>query len=243
MQVFKQHPLGKLFPPIGLEQTNNLAEDIKANGLANPITIFEGKILDGWNRYRVCKAWDIPLKTVEYKGDAPALFVISQNIHRRHLSTTQRVTLAKKLLEAEEIRAAKRRASKPGRKVSLPPMGGNEKRSANTAAAKVAKAVGVSARSVERAKAIDKKAVPEVVGAVESGAMSLREGEQVSKLPKAEQRKIAKAPKAVRRGVAKASNDLEALKALWERVDQTTQREFLKWAGYSTDAHAVEAAQ
>ena len=49
------HDLSKLFPPISEEDFGKLAADIKLNGLHQPIMRYQGKILDGNNRYRACE--------------------------------------------------------------------------------------------------------------------------------------------------------------------------------------------
>ena len=49
----KPHPLAKLFPKYGEEDLLDLASDIAANGLHNPIVLYQGQILDGMNRHQV----------------------------------------------------------------------------------------------------------------------------------------------------------------------------------------------
>jgi ParB-like chromosome segregation protein Spo0J len=46
----KTHPLADLFPPMTTEEMALLVEDIKANGLAQPIVTHGGEILDGRHR-------------------------------------------------------------------------------------------------------------------------------------------------------------------------------------------------
>jgi len=48
-----------------------LAEDIRANGLREPIVLFEGAILDGRNRYRACIAAGVDPRFEIYDGNDP----------------------------------------------------------------------------------------------------------------------------------------------------------------------------
>src|SRR5262245_59315516 len=76
-------------------------DDIKSNGLNYPIVVYEGLILDGRNRYRACIEAGLTPRFVQYCDSDPAGFVISANIHRRHLTSKERRELISKLLKAK----------------------------------------------------------------------------------------------------------------------------------------------
>jgi hypothetical protein len=118
------HPLANLFPLIEGAEFDTLVQDIKANGLQERITIFRGMILDGRNRYRAAKVAGIELKGFQHGPapvtDEPGVhfkqfncrfvpgftnsaenqekqaldYVISTNLHRRHLTDAQRAAIA-----------------------------------------------------------------------------------------------------------------------------------------------------
>jgi hypothetical protein len=99
------HPLANDFPIIEGKQFEDLVADIKANGLHEPIVFYEDKILDGRNRYLACAIAGIDPETVDYIGDDPVGYVISANIHRRHLTAEQKRDLIAKLLKAKPERS------------------------------------------------------------------------------------------------------------------------------------------
>jgi len=109
MQNYEFHPLSAIFPLMNQEGIRELGLDMKNNGQEDAIVLFEGKILDGRNRYFACKMFEIITKFEELKeGIDPLTFIISKNLHRRHLNTAQRCEIALKLLRIERKKAKAR---------------------------------------------------------------------------------------------------------------------------------------
>lgn len=52
---FESHHETELFPLLRGPEFEALVEDIRANGLREPVNLFEGKVLDGRNRIRACE--------------------------------------------------------------------------------------------------------------------------------------------------------------------------------------------
>jgi ParB-like chromosome segregation protein Spo0J len=105
--AFKQyefHPLADMFPLIKGEEFDKLVDDIKAYGLREEIIVYEGKILDGRNRYNACREAKTPLKIRHFdpttEGD-PEAFVVSKNVLRRHLEIKDKKDAAAILIKAD----------------------------------------------------------------------------------------------------------------------------------------------
>lgn len=94
MPEYEYHHLCELFPQMPTEEFSQLTEDIKTNGLHQPIVLYEGKILDGKHRYLACKASKVTPEFEQFTGTDALSYVVSQNLHRRHMTQSQRAAFA-----------------------------------------------------------------------------------------------------------------------------------------------------
>lgn len=85
-----QHPLSAAFPAMSADELTRLTDDISTNGQRTPIVALGVEVLDGWHRYQACTAAGLEPVVEQYQGDDPAQFVLSLNLHRRHLTDSQR---------------------------------------------------------------------------------------------------------------------------------------------------------
>ena len=100
---YKTHDLAELMPPMGDDEYNSLVDSIQRQGLLNPITIFEGKILDGRHRYRAAKEVKHKFSAKDFvqlpPGVDPEQFVLTTNGPRRNLTREQKKELVITLLK------------------------------------------------------------------------------------------------------------------------------------------------
>lgn len=169
-----EHPVAAIFPLMTGDEFDSLRLDIKEYGQHEPIWLHEGQIIDGRNRYRACRALGLEPVTREWDGEGSLVaFVMSQNLHRRHLNASQRALIAQDALPHLEAEAKERQrahgGTAPGRRNTPSINGVSVPRSAAEDAAAL---VGVSSSYVHMAKNLMRDQ-PESVEAVRRGEMSL----------------------------------------------------------------------
>jgi hypothetical protein len=117
-EVRAVHPAAELFPMMKPVELKQLAEDIQKHGLLEPILVHEGKILDGRNRLAACALVSVEPRfdDAALDGRSPALYIVSKNLHRRHLTTSQRAAIGATLMPLlrEEARERRRQGSRDG---------------------------------------------------------------------------------------------------------------------------------
>lgn len=169
------HEAANLFP---LDETEiqSLAKDIKKNGLLCPIEVFEGKIIDGRRRFMACKVAGIEPDTVKVNPEDPIAYVLSLNLHRRHLTTSQRSMVGSRAREMYDKQAKERQ--RDGQRAGGKKRQGDNSMVENlppTSKARDAagKAVGVSGKSIDHATRVLNNAVPELIKAVDEGRIAV----------------------------------------------------------------------
>ena len=228
--TFELHPLCTLFPRVEGAEFDALVEDIKANGLRQPIVLHNNMILDGGNRYRACIQAGVDPQFVQFDGDNLVCFVLSANLHRRHLSAGQQAAI---VASAQDWAKAQTRGG--DRKSEQIKVSADTLKTAEDRAAQA----GVSIATQKRADKVA-KADPELVKKVAHGEVSLPQAlEQVSpKKPKSSEPEPAAAEEVANDEgptLAELVDELQAentrltaeITALAESDDQ--KAETLKW--------------
>ena len=88
-----------LIPPLTQEEQQGLLESILEEGCRDPIIVHNNTIIDGHNRYEICREMHIPFKTAPFPGKADPtrddlkVWIIDNQLSRRNISTFDRVSL------------------------------------------------------------------------------------------------------------------------------------------------------
>ena len=190
--TLKPHPAAELFPPMDDAAFEELWRDIKQNGQREPITTYQGQVLDGLNRLAVCRNLGLAPLTVEWDGrGTPEDFVLSKNLHRRHLTTSQRAVVGARLATLVQ---------------------GQQKTKAQNCASsqrEAAECLKVSRRTIQHAAVVIAKGVPELVDAIQTGAIKASKAAELVVLSKERQKFIATAGKASGHLANQAANEIQ----------------------------------
>jgi ParB-like chromosome segregation protein Spo0J len=173
--ALEPHPLAALFPLMAENEFSAVKADIAAHGLREPIWLYEGKILDGRNRHRACRELGLECQTRDYVGPDPLSFILSMNLHRRHLSESQRAMVAERIANLPEGRRANNSANLQ-----------------SFSQAQAAELLNVSTRSVAAAHKVRTEAQPEVIHAVEAGTLAVSAAAKIADRPVGEQRAVVR---------------------------------------------------
>src|SRR6516165_6643603 len=196
MTALQFHPLADIFPLVEGAEFDELVADIREHGLHEPIVAFEDKILDGRNRYRACEAAGLEPTFTVYTGDDPVAYVISLNLRRRHLSESQRAMVAAKLATLKL---------------------GDNQHSEGLPIGRSSELLTVGERSVARAREVQEYGAPELIHAVERGAVSVSAAADVAMLPQQNQREIVARGE---REILRAAQEIRARKAEMRRAER-----------------------
>lgn len=177
------HELCSLFPIMPQDQFDALADDMRANGQRDPITLYEGKILDGRHRYKACINLGLEPMITHFEGDDPLGFVISHNLTRRHLDESQRAMIGGRLATLKV--GGKAQKDERG---SIAPLSGLTNEEA-------AKRMSVHKESVKRARKVLEKGTPELVEAVESSQIAVSVAAKIAQMEPEKQAQIIADPK------------------------------------------------
>ena len=149
---YTRHALSAIMPDLSEIEYNDLKQDIQKNGINNKeIIIYQNEILDGWHRYSIANELNI-IDTIDLVHLSPSInpvvYVYSQNLHRRHLTPSQRAQI---VVEGNKwIKNGENQYTLGGRK--SPPKTTKklaEEANVGTTAIKVAKEVSRAGRSDE----------------------------------------------------------------------------------------------
>lgn len=192
MSKYEAHEAAAIFP-LDEEHVAELASDIREHGLRTPVELLAGKVIDGRRRLLACEQAGVKPSFVEVETDDPVAYVVSLNLHRRHLTPTQRAMAAARAREIYDRAAKERQKASGGDRKSgdrksvvenLPQPNDGKSRD------QAGRAFGVSGKLVDMATNVLRRGTPELVAAVEADLVAVSTAERAVGISEGEQRRI-----------------------------------------------------
>jgi MT-A70 len=104
-----------LIAPLKIDELGLLeAAIVEADGATDPLKTWNGLLLDGHHRFKICERLGLPYTTVEVEGiedrEQALRWIETNQLGRRNLSLDQRATIALRVMQRETALAMKERA-------------------------------------------------------------------------------------------------------------------------------------
>ena len=198
MDIEINEELRAYIDPLSEDEYAALEGSLLAEGCRDALVLWGDVLVDGHNRYGICRKHGIEFRTVQNTTfrsmDDVRLWMIDNHLGRRSISDYQRGVLALRKKDILQARTADQApapaASAEAAEASPVPQGGASTEPARPALATreaVARAARLSTSTVGQIERIQKAAAPELVAAVKSGTISISAAAAVATLPAEEQ--------------------------------------------------------
>ncbi|SFW41763.1 hypothetical protein SAMN02800691_1684 [Luteibacter sp. UNCMF366Tsu5.1] len=216
MHIVVNEELKAYIDPLTPDEYESLERSLLTEGCREALVLWGDTLVDGHNRYGICRKHDIPFRTVQNDRfqslDDVHLWMIEQHLGRRSVSDFQRGVLALRKREILASRRAREAATEGEEVVPDLPFDATGAQPAQAKTARpapaetrkeIAREARISSNQVGMIEKIRKEAAPEVVAAVKAGALSISAAAAVASLPEEEQRAAASAGDAELKEAAK----------------------------------------
>ena len=211
MNITVNEELRSFIDPLTDIEYAALERSLLAEGCRDALVLWGEVLIDGHNRYAICRKHGIDFKAVQNTSfaalDDVMLWVIDNHLARRSVSDFQRGVLALRKKELVAARAAQRRAEADAARAAAAAGQGATSVEDNAEAAAeaeagspavapeplatredIARVARVSSNTISQIERIQKAATPELVDAVRAGTISINAAATVATLPEAEQK-------------------------------------------------------
>ncbi len=168
-----------LIPPLSGEEYNALEKSIVSEGCRDALVLWGNTLVDGHNRYEICKRHGVSFKTTQKdfasRNDA-IVWMIQNQLGRRNLPIYEQTRLRLYLKPVYAEKAKENQIRKPA-SVLL----NSAKQNPIDTVGEIAKAAGVSRDTVQKVEKLEKVAPPEMKEQLRRGEMSINQAYQTIK--------------------------------------------------------------
>jgi protein gp37 len=205
-----------LIPPLTREEYSILKQSIDEEGCRESIMVWNGTIIDGHNRYQICKELDVEFSTdlADFSSEDEArLWIINNQLGRRNLQDFQKAELVSKRKDILLKKGKENLKTPTGSRAGLT-LSSNDKVIHNTQS-KLAKEAGMSTGKFAQAEQLIKEAPEELKQELREGTKKIGEAYRELK----ESKPIVQTKKESSKPVFNVTNDnIEWAKYSWNPV-------------------------
>jgi hypothetical protein len=202
-------------PPLSADEYQNLRESLLREGCRDAIIVWNGVIVDGYNRYEICKELDISFNSSEmnFESDAAVIeWILLNQLSRRNLTDVERGRVALKLKEGFAAKAKENQGARTDLLAGLP------KSEPSNTRKNLARLAGLGERTLAKIEKVDNEA-PEIIRNAMGGLLSVNKAAQITdilkQLPEEDRKTEAK------RLILKASSERMAQINYEEKISKT----------------------
>jgi hypothetical protein len=189
MSITISEELQAYIDPLTEDEHVALERSLLAEGCRDALVLWGELLVDGHNRYGICKKHGIAFNTVQnetFKSiDDVHLWMIDNHLGRRSVSDFQRGVLALRKKEILSSRAVQARQTSATSAADVAMQTSEEPTLTRDV---IARAARVSSVTLGRIEKIQKTATPELVNAVKAGVVSINAAAAISSLPNEKQK-------------------------------------------------------
>lgn len=242
MDIVVKEELKAYIDPLTPEEYEALERSILAEGCRDALVLWGDVLVDGHNRYGICRKHGLPFNTVQntrfQSMEDVHLWMIDQHLGRRSISDFQRGVLA---LRKREIVAERRARQAPASAQAAPEVPATAAPAAESAEPldtreALARIARLSSSQVQQIEKIHKQAAPELVAAVKAGTVSINAAAAVASLPVEEQVAAAAAGKEELKQAARRAREAKRKPPAEAAEPATSEAEIPETAGDTLDS-------
>jgi ParB family chromosome partitioning protein len=234
-----------LIRPLPDDQFKLLEENILADGCLDALRTWEGILIDGHHRFKICTGHGLPFKTVSIDlrdRRAVRLWMIKNQLGRRDLTDLERVELVRMYRAEKEAEAKERQATSTGgsnpQLVEIFPQAENTK-----TRDELGEMAGMSGRTFEKYEKVIDHGVPELVEMTRRGELSASTASVIAEMPEEKQKALVDKGK---KEIVKAAQFEVERRSLKARMDDLKFTHVSNNSGnneWYTPAQFIEAAR
>ena len=170
MEIKIKEEFKELIPPLTNEEYKQLEDNCLEEGIREKIILWNNYIIDGHNRYKIAKQWNLEFQT-EIKNfsseEAVKEWMILNQFGRRNLSNYQRSVLALQLEDVFRVKAKEKQKEAGGAVPQISAKAPIETRK------ELSKVAAVSHDTIAKVKKIQEKAPEEIKAKLRTGEVSI----------------------------------------------------------------------